>query len=265
MADPLKIGAVPYVNARPLVFGLEDKATVTYAVPAKLAGMLRTGEVDVALVPFVEYFSGTPYTIIPDIAIASHGQIKSVLLICEADPYDLKKIAVDADSRSSTALLKIIVADHFRLKPEYVEMDVAKLGVQGALGKGADSVMMIGDPALQADPGAHFVVDLGEEWTILTNSSFVYAAWLARDGVDLDAATALLAEAKEQGKAHLTTIAQEAAASGGLSETAVSEYLHKYVQYDLSKKERQGIDFFKKFALKHHLIENDEDIRIHGQ
>ncbi|HHT9126556.1 MAG TPA: MqnA/MqnD/SBP family protein [Candidatus Brocadiia bacterium] len=101
----IKIGVVPYVNAKPLIYGLENNKNVVelcFAVPALLPEMLRRGEVDVALVPSIEYFRDGNLLIIPNIAIASNGEVKSLKLLVRNHHLSLR----GAERRSN--LMKVV-------------------------------------------------------------------------------------------------------------------------------------------------------------
>ena len=75
----VRLGAVGYLNARPLVYGLDRdrRFALRYDIPAECARLLHEGSIDVGLIPSIEYFRGGPYRIVPDLAIASRGPVAS--------------------------------------------------------------------------------------------------------------------------------------------------------------------------------------------
>ena len=76
---PIRIGAVSYLNARPLVDGLDrwpDRFDVRYDLPSTCAKLLHQGDIDLGLIPSIEYLRGAGYAIVPDCAIASDGPVR---------------------------------------------------------------------------------------------------------------------------------------------------------------------------------------------
>ncbi|HLZ10810.1 MAG TPA: MqnA/MqnD/SBP family protein, partial [Chloroflexota bacterium] len=103
MSEPIRVGAVNYLNTKPLIYDLEALAPdveLSLAVPSKLADQLATGELDVALIPAIEYFRGGPYSIIPDISIASRGPVLSVTLFSRVPWPKIRRMALDEGSRT---------------------------------------------------------------------------------------------------------------------------------------------------------------------
>ena len=196
MATPIRLGAVSYLNAKPLYFGLCDIAPyvrLTMDVPSQLAEQLAAGELDVALIPSVEYLRGADrgYEIIPGLAIAARGPVRSVKLFGRV-PWDkVDRLALDAGSRTSQVLAQIWLDAAHVVRPSRVEE--LPLGVS-ALESTADAVLVIGDRAMRVPHEPfHEVVDLAEAWHRLTGLPFVFAFWVARGGVDLGELPAALA------------------------------------------------------------------------
>ena len=123
---PIRLGAVGYLNARPLVYGLErlSRFLVRYDVPSECARLLHDGETDVGLIPSIEYLRGPRgYDIVPDLAIASRGPVASVALYTRREPRDIRTIAMDASSRTSVALVFVLAAREFGVaSPEPIVM-----------------------------------------------------------------------------------------------------------------------------------------------
>ena len=83
MPEPIRIGAVNYLNTKPLIHDLEriaPEVDLSLAVPSRLAVQLAEGDLDVALIPAIEYFRNGTYSVVPDISIASRGPVLSVTL-----------------------------------------------------------------------------------------------------------------------------------------------------------------------------------------
>src|ERR671939_206931 len=112
MAPTVRVGAVNYLNTKPLICDLEElapEAELVLDVPARLADRLAAGELDVALIPVIEYFRAGSYTVVPNIAIASRGPVLSVTLFSRVPWPQIRRVALDAGSRTSAALAQILL------------------------------------------------------------------------------------------------------------------------------------------------------------
>ena len=177
---PLRLGAVSYLNTKPLVYGLDahpDQFDVRFDVPAKCAELLHDGRVDLGLIPAIEYLRGH-YTIVPDVAIASDGPVATVAVFTRRPIREVQTIALDLSSRTSVALTRVLCAKHWRITPRFTpaEPDL------DAMLQRADAALVIGDPAFEIDPAKHNVtkIDLGAEWKALPGLPFVSAMGVGR-------------------------------------------------------------------------------------
>src|SRR5580765_534407 len=154
---PFRVGSVPYLNAVPLTRGLEDE--ITFATPAKLAEMLQRDELDAALVSVVEVLFHDRYDILDGIAIASLGEVQSVLLAHRKPLAEATEIFCDTASLTSVELLRVLLAER-GLKPEFKPLPKSNSGQL------PDFALLIGDPALDLFrlPGEHQTLDLGAAW-----------------------------------------------------------------------------------------------------
>src|SRR3954468_18337482 len=108
----IRLGAVTYLNARPLVYGLERSArfSLRYDIPSECARLLHARQVDVGLIPSIEYLRGPgPYALVPGPAVISNGPVASVAIYTRREPQDIQSIAVDTSSRTSVALATIVL------------------------------------------------------------------------------------------------------------------------------------------------------------
>ena len=115
----VRLGAVGYLNARPLVYGLDvsTRFDLRYDVPSECARLLHEGAIDVGLIPSIEYLRGGVYRIAPDLAIASRGPVDSVAIYTTRPIADVRSIALDTSSRTSVALVSVLCARRFRIRP----------------------------------------------------------------------------------------------------------------------------------------------------
>src|SRR3989338_5993147 len=187
MKKSLRVGAVPYLNTKPLVAGIEGGRGVELrlAVPSQLPDLLERGELDVALIPSIEYLRGRPFFVVPDTSIASRGAVESVLLFLRVPRVrDVKRVALDESSLTSAALARIILQERYGLRLSSVEY-VPWPRNQDLNDTQADAVLVIGDNAMKmgvdfgirnSDFGfqirnpqsaIHNYLDLGAEWKAL--------------------------------------------------------------------------------------------------
>jgi len=251
----IRLGAVDYLNARPLVFGLELKSSVfslRFDVPSKCAALLHEGSIDVGMIPSIEFLRGhVGYCIVPDLGIVSAGQVASVALFSKVPVPQIRSIAADTSSRTSNALLRILCVERFGIDPVFAPMPP---NVPAML-RGHDAALIIGDPALFLDHAASGLrkVDLGEEWTAMTGLPFVWAFWAGRPGVLLPSHVATLLAARDGGGADSDRIATEYC---GPERAALGRaYLRDNIRYTLGEPERAGLSRYYELAAQHGLVE----------
>jgi chorismate dehydratase len=217
-------------------------------VPSRLAERLARGDLDVALVPSVEYLRGAHrgYEILPGFAIASHGPVRSVKLFTRVPWGAIKRLSLDAGSRTSQVLARIWLDAHHGVRPGKIEE--LPLGVS-VLESTADAVLVIGDRAILV-PGDSFhdVADLGEAWHALTGLPFVFALWVARQGVALDGLVEALERSRTSGLAAAAEIARSHGPRLGLDFATCYDYLTRALSYDLGESEIAGLTRFAAMA-----------------
>src|SRR5436190_4785875 len=245
----VRIGAVGYLNARPLTWALDrspERWQVRYDLPAVCARLLYDGEVDLGLVPSIEYLRSEQYRFVPGVGIGSRGAVASVALFTRRPVDDIRHIALDTSSRTSITLIRILCHHRYRIAPEFVPHgpDLA------AMVRDYDAGLLIGDPALEADPAALGVtkIDLGTEWTDMTRLPFIYAAWTGRAGVIGPDEVRLLQEAQAEGVASYPAIADEYAKANGASAQRALAYLRDNMRYGLGPDEEKGLQLFLDYA-----------------
>lgn len=245
----VRIGAVGYLNARPLTWALDrspDRWHVRYDVPSVCSALLHAGEVDLGLIPSVEYLQAPDYRLVPGVGIGSRGPVASVALFTRRAVASVRRIALDTSSRTSVALVKVLCRHRFQIDPEFVphgpDLDVML--------RDADAALLIGDPALDADAGALGLakIDLGEAWTAMTGLPFVYAAWTGRPGAVDEADVRALQEAQEEGARATDAIAAEYGRGQAAATARAAEYLRHNVRYGLGPEEARGLQTFLDLA-----------------
>jgi chorismate dehydratase len=248
MRKPIRIGAVNCLNTKPLICDLEKlapQAVLSLAVPSRLADQLSAGELDVALIPVIEYFRAGDYTVVPDIAIASRGPVLSVTLFSRVPWLKIRRLALDEGSRTSAALVQVLSTRRYGIDPEKVPLSMDR----EAESTDADAVLLIGDRAMRAClPGFTHAYDLGQEWQDWTGLPFVYAFWAVRPGIDLDGVDEALRKSKRRGQERAGEIAQREAPHLGLDAGFCRRYLSHIIHFDLGPREQAGLHHFYMLA-----------------
>ena len=254
--DRLRVSAISFLNTVPLMWdfdhgGLRREFRVDYTIPSACAEALRTGTADIGIVPVAAYATIPDLVVIPDIAIAARGPVRSILLFSKVRLEEIKKVAADTSSRSSIALLKVLFSEFYGLEPEFVPMTP---DLKPMLAR-CDAALVIGDPALLAKGTTEFVWDLAEEWVKFTGKPFVFAFWAVRKPALADEEQARrVVQSFQQSRDHglqpenLQASAREWSKRLGLSAEEIVRYLTENIYYRLDGECRQGMDLFFRMA-----------------
>lgn len=246
----LRVGSVSYLNAKPLIHGLDRDPAVglQLAVPAMLLQGLRTGEYDVALLPAIDYQRMTDSLIVPAGGIGSDGPALTVRIFSKTPIEQLTQLACDIESHTSVALARIILAERFGIQPDFVEFAHQS-------GQTAQAMLLIGDKVVLHEPlDMPHQLDLGEAWKDLTGKPFVFAVWTTRAGVQLGNLPSLLADAKTRGLADLDSIVTHQAVPRGWPADVAMKYLSVHLKYDVGPIHLDAIRLFHELAAKHLVI-----------
>jgi len=248
MPTTLRVGAVNYLNTKPLIEGLSSfapHAELHLDLPSRLADRLAAGDLDVGLIPVIEYFRAGTYTVVPGVAIASRGPVLSVTLFSRVPWPQIRSVALDEGSRTSAALARILLEKRYGVRPQTVQLP---MGV-AADDMATDAVLLIGDRAMKAClPGFAHAYDLGQEWFDWTGLPFVYAVWAVREGLDLRGVDRALQQARDYGLSKVGPIAQREAARLGLDAGFCRRYLSNILSFDLGPKEQAGLARYEELA-----------------
>jgi chorismate dehydratase len=235
----LRIGTVPFLVARPLTAGLAERPDVqlTIAPPSELVGLLRRGEVDIALASSILALEPDNFELWADgPVIASVGAVRSVLMLLRKGmtPKQVRRLAVDPISRTGRALADLILRDLYQVKADLIEC--APTQALASTDPSFDAVQIIGDQAmgLATQYPQWQVLDLGQCWAELTGLPFVFAGWIARPGFEPSRAASILWQAAETGLAQRSTLAAEGARELGLDVAFLRRYLIEDLAYSLT-------------------------------
>ena len=245
----LGIGSVSFLNAKPLIWGLDssDDVRLSLDVPSRLLGGMRSGRFEVALLPVIDYQRMPGLRLLTSGGIGCDGPTLTVRIFSASPIDEVATLACDTDSHTSVALALIIFAERYGRIPELVPLqedlrpDVARL--------------LIGDKVVCHEPvGLRHQIDLGAAWKELTGLPFVFAAWMARGGLELADLPARLERAKREGLANVEQIIARHAEPRGWPTDVARQYLTQYLKFDIGPAQLEAIRRFHALAATHGVI-----------
>ncbi len=252
----LRISAISYLNTAPLMWDFDHGDAgkdfeIFYSVPSSCAAALREGTGDIGIIPAIAYNSIPGLVIIPEVAIAARGPVRSILLISKAPLEKIRTVATDNSSMTSVALTRVLFHKWWGGGREFRSLapDLASML------RACDAALIIGDPALKVDRSRYQVLDLAEEWRRLSGKSFVFAFWAVREaalaemqaGLDL---AVIFQASRDQGlkPAALEQIADEWSVRLEITPGEVKDYLTNNIHYQLDQECREGMELFFRYA-----------------
>ena len=257
---PYRVASVSYLNARPLIFGLEvDRAvSLRLEVPSRLLDRLRDGDADVALLPVIDYARLEGLTILPAGGIGSDGPTLTVRIFSRVPIEQVRSLACDPDSHTSVALARIILARRHNLRPEFCDL------ARATENDPHRARLLIGDKVVCEEPrGFPHQLDLGGEWKAMTGLPFVFAVWTARPGVArLNELHDRLERAKRGGVADIERIVREHAVPRGWPPQLARQYLTQNLRFDVGPRELEAIRTFHRLAAEEGILPAAGELRI---
>jgi chorismate dehydratase len=241
---------VSFLNAKPLIWGLGEQGDVelSLAVPSKLIDGLRDESLDVALLPVIDYQRLGGLGVVPSGGIGCDGETLTVRIFSTRPVEQIRTLARDTDSHTSVALARVIFAERYGIRPEFVDWHRD--------GPPCDARLLIGDKVVCEEPaGFEHQIDLGSAWKALTGLPFVFAVWTARRGVELGDLPGRLERAKREGLGHVREIVERYAVGRGWPAGLAWQYLTVYLKYDVGAREMEAIRLFHRLAAKHGAID----------
>lgn len=245
MKPLIKLGSVSFLNAQPLTYAIEHDLVdhefdLIQTPPSELSVKLHAKEIDLGLIPVAELLKRDYYKVVPEISISSVGKVDSVILIAKKDINDIRTVAVDKRSQSSTALLRITLEKFYKLSPTYESRDIDKEDFLD----GVDAAMLIGNSGLiecYKIDNPYKIYDLGEIWTDETGLPFVYAVFAGHKDVILGNSIDSLIQSKNYGLGIVDNISQIESKKLGIDYDICYKYLTERIKYDLGNEEIKGI------------------------
>jgi chorismate dehydratase len=277
----LRLGAVAYLNARPLVHGLEPQnlgtreprnhgtpeprypIEVRFDVPSVCAELLAAGDIDLGLIPSISYLDRPTDRVVPGISISSDGPVASVALFTRRSIRDVRTLALDTSSRTSAALTRILCVRQFQIAPSFVPHAPDLASMLAA----HDAALLIGDPALFADHRALGAdkIDLGSAWAELTGLPFVWAFWAGRQGAVDRAGIDRLQSARDAGVSASDRIANDYCIGDAARQAIARRYLRENMRYGLDERALRGLQAFYREAAGTGVVARDAPVSFYQE
>ena len=187
MAHKIKVGAVSYLNTKPLIYGFEqgmmaDEIDLVIDYPANVAKLLVENKIDIGLIPVAAIPLLREHYIISDYCIGCDGEVASVCLFSQVPIHEIETILLDYQSKTSVALLQLLLKEHWKIEPTLIE---SSADYEKDI-KGTTAGLVIGDRAFKQRLISPYIYDLGLAWKEMTGLPFVFAAWVSNKEIDAD-------------------------------------------------------------------------------
>lgn len=269
----LRVSIVEFLNTAPLVWGftdgpLEGRYDLSFTVPSLCAEALRSGQVDIAIIPAIEYQRMNGMVVLPEMAVASKNEVRSLLVLAKKPIRSVKSLALDTNSRSTVALTRLLCRGHWGIQPEFID---SPPDPEAMLAK-ADAAMVIGDPALRVrlkvdalaakQPAGHgccggdesehpvqgvdvlFVYDVVQQWREMTGRPSVLAVWAGRRDVVTPEVVADFLASREYGLASIGDITEGAALKLELPPNPLERYLRENIDFNLDAENIAALEYY---------------------
>lgn len=245
MEHKIRVGAVSYLNTKPLIYGFEqgmmkDELELLINYPSNIAALLQNDEIDIGLVPVAVISTLKEHHIISRYGIGCDGEVASVCLFSDVPVNEIKTVLLDYQSKTSVILLKILLKEYWKINPELI---MAEAGYEAAI-KGTTAGLVIGDRAFKQRQVSAYMYDLGSGWKEMTGLPFVFAAWVSNKKID-PGFVARFNEANLAGLNSLDSIAK--ANQNGFYD--LQKYYTENVSYKLSPDHHAALEEFRQRTL----------------
>lgn len=283
---PLRISAISFLNTAPLMWDFEHQPSaelrenfdIEYTVPSACADALAAGAADIGIIPVFTYAQIPNLVVVPDVAIASRGPVRSIVLVSKKPLEQVKTVAADTSSRTSVALTQVLLTKWYGGKRHLVPMDPDLDRMLVA----CDAALIIGDPALiisekpsildgarRASGSDVQAFDLAELWVEKTGKPFVFAVWAVREqalkeckpGLDV---AGIFQRSRDRGlkRESIVAISKEWSSRLDLSEQTIGEYLTHNIYYSLDSACSDGLATFFRYSKECALIEDVPQLKL---
>jgi chorismate dehydratase len=262
-----RIAASCYLNSAPLVWSFlrgsrrRDVRLLSDAAPARCADMLARGQADAALVPVIEYQRLPEVAVVPGVCVGAKREVRSVVLVTRGTELrDVRNVALDTSSRTSAALVEIILREFYGVEPD---LRPSPPDVRAML-RDADAALVIGDPAMTFEREGLRVHDMAALWREHTGLGFVFAMWMTRADAGASALSIDFAAARDEGLASVEEIVSEYEKELRLPRAELLSYLLDNICFRLDEEMRAGLELYFRLAHKHGIIREVRPLKTVG-
>jgi chorismate dehydratase len=240
---------------------LRDAVDFVEAVPARCAQLLNQNEVEVALVPVIEYQRSVNTTLVPGVCVGSKEEVRSVVLVSKSSELnEIRSVALDESSRTSATLLKIIFREFLQREPEWT---ISSPNLQQMLEQN-DAALIIGDPAMVFPRSTVKIWDMARLWRNYTGLGFVFAMWMYRNDATTRVANIDFARARDEGLLAKPLIVEQYQKLLGLSRDSLQEYLDWNICFEVDEPLQKGLELYFQLAHKHGLLDQVRPLKSPG-
>jgi chorismate dehydratase len=251
---------------------LTNNFEITYTVPSACAKALATGTADIGIIPVFTYAQIPELVVVPNVAIASRGPVRSIVLVSKKPLQQVETVAADTSSRTSVALADLMFQKWYGGKRDFIPMDPDL----NKMLERCDAALIIGDPALLIETSSgnlkgSRVFDLAELWLQHTGKPFVFAVWAVREQALLECkpgldVSGIFQRSRDHGlrPESVAAIAHDWAPRLGLSAGSISNYLLQNIHYYLDAACQDGLRLFFDYSKECGLIEQAPELRFMG-
>ncbi len=237
--EKIRISAVSYTNSKPFVYGLENSSIMTKIdlqkdIPTDCAEKLISTQVDIGLVPVATLPLIPNAQIIGDYCIGSNGAVDSVFVLSNKNLKDIKTIQLDAHSRTSNNLARVLFHYYFKQNITYIPAN-SLVEVEEV-----DAIVLIGDRTFGKTNQYKTVLDLGYYWKEYTGLPFVFAAWIANKTLSSE----FIKEFNQALKLGLEHIPEVIKSMPSPLAIDLNDYFYHKLQFDLDDLKREAINLF---------------------
>jgi len=270
-AGVARLGAVSFLNTLPLIDGLANlrEIDVRFSVPSLLNGMLRAGEVDLALCSSIDYQRGEDeLAIVPCGLLGCEGPTLTVRLYSHVPIEDVSTVYCDTDSHTSVVLMQIILSEVYKLTPTIVDFDAREHVAENRTIDWPDTMLLIGDKVVTDSPPAvryPYQLDLGKAWWDHTGLPFVFAIWMARQSVDpaiARRAAIVLDHQRRHNVERIESIVHNASGRTKWPQDLARDYLRDHLVFEVTPRRLEGLELFYRKAHEHGLIDSCRAVRV---
>jgi chorismate dehydratase len=242
LSKKIRVGAVSYLNTKPLLYGLQHHAVsesieLMEDYPANLARALQDNTIDIGLVPVAVLPSLPEAHIISDYCIGATGPVASVCIFSKVPMEQIQSLYLDYQSKTSVNLARVLLKNYWNKEVLLLEAPANFIG----LIDGTAAAVIIGDRALDKYDRYSFRYDLAEAWIGYTGKPFVFATWVSNKQLDAGFITSFN-EANALGLANIDTVIEQL--STDINSYSLQTYFTKNISYTLDAAKKEGMAQF---------------------